>query len=224
MHDSLIIRRAGCCAYLDSYDAMVRFTRSRDQQTADELWWLEHEPVYTLGMAGKSEHILTPGRIPVVKTDRGGQVTYHGPGQLIVYLLLDLQRIGLTIKRYVFLIEQSVIEMCIQLGIDAHRCEGAPGVYVENKKLAALGIRVKQGCSYHGLAMNVDMELSPFDNINPCGYPGLPVTQLAELGQQVTIADTFYLLLPHLLGQLGIAAYREVSMPEYPDYRHNRAM
>ena len=224
MQNSLIIRPAGRCAYHECYDAMVRFTRSRNNQTADELWWLEHEPVYTLGMAGKSEHILKAGQIPVVKTDRGGQVTYHGPGQLIVYLLLDLQRIGLTIKRYVYLIEQSIIGLCDQLGIDAHRREGAPGVYVDNMKLAALGIRVKQGCSYHGLALNVDMDLAPFDNINPCGYPGLPVTRLAELGQQMTVTDTFYLLLPHLLEYLGIAAYREVSMPEYPDFRNNRAM
>ena len=214
----------GRCNYLESYDAMVRFTQSRTDQTGDELWWLQHEPVYTLGMAGKSEHVLKPGTIPVVKTDRGGQVTYHGPGQLIVYLLLDLKRIDLTIKRFVHLIEQSVIDLCNQLGVEAHRTEGAPGVYVDNMKLAALGIRVKQGCSYHGLALNVNMDLAPFSNINPCGYPGLPVTQLADLGHSMSVENAFTILLPHLLGQIGIEDYRENSISNDRRPGNTRAM
>jgi lipoyl(octanoyl) transferase len=150
--------------------------------TPDELWLLEHPPVYTLGQAGRAEHLLHPGAIPVVKVDRGGQVTYHGPGQLVAYVLLDLHRAGLGVRGLVSLLEQSVIDLLAGYGIAAVRQPGAPGVYVQAAKVAALGIRVRHGCTYHGLALNVDMDLEPFTRINPCGHPGLTVTQLRDLG------------------------------------------
>lgn len=183
---------------------MVRFTRGRNAHTQDEIWCLQHAPVFTLGLAGKEEHILHAGDITVIRTDRGGQVTYHGPGQLIVYLMLDLARCGLTVKRYVYLLEEALISMCRALDMEAERRYGAPGVYVAGKKIAALGIRVKHGCSYHGLALNVDMDLAPFRRINPCGYPGLEVTQLAHEDCDLTVAGAFAALLPHLLDQLAL--------------------
>lgn len=213
--DRLIVRHAGISDYQQVYAAMVHYTRLRNAESADELWCLQHSPVYTLGMAGKTEHIIDPTDIPVIKTDRGGQVTYHGPGQLIVYLLLDLKRRGLTIKGYVNLIEQAVIDMCAGLAITAQRRPGAPGVYIAGKKLASLGIRVKQGCSYHGLSLNIDMDLQPFANINPCGYPGLSVTQLADEGVRLNIAQVFNCLLPHLLKQLGFACYTETRVSDF---------
>jgi len=190
---------------------MVRYTRERDENSPDEIWCLQHPPVFTLGLAGKEEHILAAGDIPIIRTDRGGQVTYHGPGQMVVYLLLDLQRKGLTIKRYVALLEQALIDMCAFLGIKAIRMAGAPGVYVSGKKIAALGIRVKRGCSYHGLALNVDMDLAPFRYINPCGFPGLEVTQLKAQGCLLDINATFTTLLPYLLKQLGFAEYEQTQ-------------
>jgi len=201
------IRQVGLSDYVATFNAMTRFTRERNENTPDEIWCLQHHPVFTLGMAGKEEHILNAGTIPVIKTDRGGQVTYHGPGQLVVYLLLDLQRMGLTVKRYVSLIEQSLIDMCASLGIDAERKAGAPGVYVADKKIAALGVRVKRGCSYHGLALNVDMDLSPFRQVNPCGYPGLQVTQLKDEGCTLDVISAFTSLLPCLMKNLD---YTEV--------------
>jgi len=186
---------------------MVRFTRERDEHSPDEIWCLQHPPVFTLGLGGKEEHILAAGNIPIIRTDRGGQVTYHGPGQMVVYLMLDLQRQGLTIKSYVALLEQAMIDMCAALGIHAHRKAGAPGVYVSGKKIAALGIRVKRGCSYHGLALNVDMDLAPFQRINPCGFPGLEVTQLKAQGSLLDINATFATLLPCILKLLGYADF-----------------
>jgi lipoyl(octanoyl) transferase len=153
-----------------------------DLGTPDELWLLEHPPVYTLGQAGKTEHLLRDNGIPVVRADRGGQVTYHGPGQAVVYVLLDLRRRGLTVKRLVWLLEQAVIDLLAAHGVAGARRAGAPRVYVEDAKVAALGLRVRGGCTYHGLALNVDMDLAPFRDINPCGYRGLAVTQLVELG------------------------------------------
>jgi lipoyl(octanoyl) transferase len=203
----LNIRQSGICDYLTVFNAMSRFNRERNENTCDEIWCLQHHPVFTLGMAGKEEHILDTGDIPVIKTDRGGQVTYHGPGQLVVYLLLDLQRKRLTVKHYVSLIEQSLIDMCASLGIDAERKAGAPGVYVTGKKIAALGVRVKRGCSYHGLALNVGMDLSPFQKINPCGYPGLQVTQLNNEGCTLDTKSAFDALLPYLMKHLD---YTEV--------------
>jgi len=207
MQKQINIRQFGLCDYQAVFNAMSRFTRERNEIVCDEIWCLHHAPVFTLGMAGKEDHILDAGDIPVIKTDRGGQVTYHGPGQLVVYLLLDLQRKGLTVKRYVSLIEQALIDMCVSLDIDAERKAGAPGVYVADKKIAALGVRVKRGCSYHGLALNVDMDLSPFRQINPCGYPGLQVTQLKDEGSNQDVGSAFATLLPYLMKHLD---YTEV--------------
>lgn len=203
MNQEIIIRNLLMTDYQMAWDAMMRFNRQRDTATPDEIWCLEHPPVYTLGMAGKREHILRTSTIPIINSDRGGQVTYHGPGQLIVYLLLDLHRKQLRIKKLVTLIEQSIIDFCRLNDIDAERRTGAPGVYVAGQKLAALGIRVKKGCCYHGLALNVDMDLHPYNNINPCGYAGLQVTQLKDLGCELTLFDTAKLLLPCLLQNLG---------------------
>ena len=206
MQGGTIIRRLGIRDYAETHAAMAHFTHERDMHTGDEIWCLQHPPVFTLGLAGREEHVLNAGDIPLIKTDRGGQVTYHGPGQLLVYLMLDLARCGLTVKRYVHLLEQAVIAMCRTLEIDATLRSGAPGVYVAGKKLAALGIRIKRGCSYHGLALNVDMDLAPFQRIHPCGYPGLEVTQLADWGCALTVAGAFDRLYPHLRDQLGLDA------------------
>ena len=209
MQERIRIRKFGITEYTVAYSAMTRFNANRQAHSVDELWCLQHAPVYTLGLAGRKEHILKYSEVPVVETDRGGQVTYHGPGQLVVYLLMDLKRKGLMVKQYVNLIEQSLIDMCDTLAVPASRKQAAPGVYVNKKKIASLGIRVKRGCAYHGLALNVAMDLAPFYNIHPCGFPGLTVTQLADEGCQVDIHDAFDCLLPFLLTNL------EYSYPEY---------
>jgi lipoyl(octanoyl) transferase len=178
----LVVRRLGLVPYDTAYDEMRRFTAARTAATADELWLLEHPPVYTLGQAGRDEHLLRATAIPVRRIDRGGQITYHGPGQIIAYALLDLRRRGLTVKRLVWLLEQTVIELLGALGLEGVRRPGAPGVYVAGAKIAALGLRVRGGASYHGLALNVDLDLGPYGDINPCGYEGLAVTRLADLG------------------------------------------
>ena len=186
----LILRRLpGLQDYRATWEAMRAFTLARDSATPDELWLLEHPPVFTLGQAGRPEHLLDPGLIPVIQTDRGGQVTYHGPGQLIAYLLLDLRRAGVGVKRLVQLLEQAAIDLLAARGIIAAARPAAPGVYVDGAKIAALGLRVRQGCSYHGLSLNVAMDLAPFRRINPCGYPGLAVTQLADLVDGVSLDD-----------------------------------
>ena len=169
---------------------MRAFSIGRGATTPDQLWLLEHPPVFTLGQAGRWEHLLDPGTIPVIRTDRGGQVTYHGPGQLITYLLFDLRRGRIGVKRLVHLLEQVVIDLLAARGILAAARPDAPGVYVDGAKIASLGLRVRQGCSYHGLALNVDMDLAPFRRINPCGYPGLSVTQLADLVPGLTFEET----------------------------------
>ncbi len=176
------VRQLGLCDYHDTWLAMQAYTGSRNDDSADQIWLLQHPPVYTLGLAGRREHLLDPGDIPVLESDRGGQVTYHGPGQLIVYLLLDLRRLGLGIKALVRLLEQVLIDLLADLDVPASRRPGAPGVYVDGAKIAALGLRVRQGCCYHGLALNVDMDLEPFRRIDPCGYPGMLVTQLRDRG------------------------------------------
>lgn len=186
----LLVRRfAGDQPYQATLDAMREFTDLRGPDTPDELWVLEHPPVFTLGQAGREEHLLNPGPIPVVKVDRGGQVTYHGPGQLVVYVLLDLRRAGFGVKRLVERLEQSVIDLLAALGVTAGRRPDAPGVYVDGAKIAALGLRIRKGCSYHGLSLNVRMDLDPFGRINPCGYPGLAVTQIADLAPEVSLAQ-----------------------------------
>lgn len=178
--DDLRLRRLGLQAYEPVWRAMQKFTDRRDEGTADEFWLVEHPPVFTLGQAGRREHLLAPGDIPVVHVDRGGQVTYHGPGQIVLYPLLDLRRLGLGVRALVDRIEQSVIDLLADRGLEAGRRPGAPGVYVGDAKIAALGLRVRKGCSFHGLAFNIDLDLEPFGRINPCGYQGLVVTRLAD--------------------------------------------
>jgi lipoyl(octanoyl) transferase len=178
----VIIRRLGLVEYEPTWRAMQRFTDHRDDATEDELWMLEHPPVFTLGMAANPAHLLSPGQIPVVQTDRGGQVTYHGPGQLVLYLLVDIRRRGLAVRSLVKCLEQTVVELAATFHIEAAGRRDAPGVYVAGRKLASLGLRIRRGASYHGLALNVDMDLTPFQRINPCGMAGLEVTQLHDLG------------------------------------------
>jgi lipoyl(octanoyl) transferase len=185
--DILLVRRLGLCEYVRTWRAMQAFTDGRGPETPDELWLLEHSPVYTLGQAGRPEHVLDAGGIPVIRVDRGGQVTYHGPGQLVVYVLVDLRRAGFGVKRLVHLLEQSVINLLAGYGIDSAARPDAPGVYVGDAKIAALGLRVRKGCSFHGLALNVAMDLEPFSRINPCGYSGLAVTQISDLGRPAKI-------------------------------------
>ena len=192
------VKNLGCVDYEVTWRAMQDFNQTRDESTPDEIWLLEHPPVFTLGLAGKPEHVLNPGDIPVVQIDRGGQVTYHGPGQIVAYLLLDLRRRGYGVRELVHRMEEAVIGLLSSYDVTAERKAGAPGVYVNEAKIAALGLRVKRGCCYHGLALNVDMNLEPFSRINPCGYPGLVVTQAKELG----IRDNIQLVTDRLLKQL----------------------
>lgn len=180
MGQSLLVRRWGLTAYRDVWTAMADFTSQRNPQTSDELWLVQHYPVYTQGQAGKKEHVLNPGDIPVVPTDRGGQVTYHGPGQLVVYPLLDLRRLKLGVRDLVTAIERSVVDYLHHWQLDAYAKADAPGVYLGEMKIASLGLRVRKGCSFHGVSLNVDMDLTPFACINPCGYQGLLMTQLAD--------------------------------------------
>lgn len=180
--NELIVRRLGTEPYESTWRAMSDFTDARDDTTRDELWLLQHPPVFTLGQAGRMEHVLDPGDIPVIKADRGGQVTYHGPGQIIAYPLIDLRRLGTGIRSLVNGLEHVVIDVLAGYGIEGARREGAPGIYVDGQKIAALGLRVRRGCTFHGLAFNIDMDLAPFSRINPCGYEGLQVTQLSDKG------------------------------------------
>ena len=199
---SLVIRQLGRADYEPTWLAMQEFTAARTPETPDELWVVEHPPVFTLGQAGKPEHLLRDVGIPVVRIDRGGQVTYHGPGQVVIYLLLDLQRLKIKVRELVTAIEQAIIEALADFAITAERRTGAPGVYVGDAKIAALGLRIRNGCSYHGLSLNVDMDLSPFSAINPCGHAGLRVTQTSELGIPLNLADAGELLCRHLRKQL----------------------
>ncbi len=199
---SLRVRHLGYTDYQQTWQQMVRFTAARSEQTVDELWCCEHSPVFTLGQAGKPEHLLADLGIPLLKTDRGGQITYHGPGQVVIYLLLDLNRRRLKVRELVAAIEQAVIDLLAEYGVVAERHGGAPGVYVGVAKVAALGLRVRKGYCYHGVSLNVAMDLSPFAAINPCGYPGLPVTQTRDLGIALTPAQVATALAGHLAGQL----------------------
>jgi len=183
------VRQLGLCDYARTWSDMQAYTESRDGQSADQIWLLQHPPVYTLGLAGREEHLLDVGSIPVIKCDRGGQVTYHGPGQLLVYVLLDLKRRGLGVRDLVRLLEQVLIELLAELDIQACRRSGAPGVYVQEAKIASLGLRVRRGCSYHGLALNVAMDLEPFSRINPCGYADLEVIDLHSCGCTQSLAE-----------------------------------
>ena len=177
------VRQLGLAEYQPTWHAMQALTAARGTDTPDEIWMLQHPPVYTLGVAGKAEHLpRIDNGIPVVRTDRGGQITYHGPGQIVAYLLLDMRRRGLSVRPLIRRMEQAVIDLLAEHGVSAHGREDAPGVYVGAAKIAALGLRIRNGCCYHGIALNVDMDLAPFHAINPCGYPGLSVTQMRDLG------------------------------------------
>lgn len=202
----MIVRWLGLADYEPTWQQMRRFTDERTADTADELWLLEHPPVFTLGMAADPGHVLAAGDTPVVQTDRGGQVTWHGPGQLVAYPLLDLKRNGLTVRALVMLLEQCVIDLMAEQGIAAEGRRDAPGVYVAGSKLAALGLRVRRGASYHGLALNVDPDLAPFARINPCGMAGLPVTSLRRLGVPWTVEETGRLFAARLCARLPAAA------------------
>lgn len=195
----LHIRALGLVEYEPAWRAMQRFTAERDADTPDEIWLLQHPPTYTLGQAGKPEHLLHTTDIPVVKVDRGGQITYHGPGQIVVYLLLDLHRWKINVRELVRLMEQAVIDLLAEYDVAAHGRPEAPGVYVGDAKIAALGLKIKNGRCYHGLSFNVDMDLSPFAHINPCGYQGLRVTQCIELGITVPLEELQAMLTQNLV-------------------------
>lgn len=199
----LIVRDLGLQEYLPIWQAMQDFTAKRDATTPDELWCLEHPAVFTMGLNGKEKHLLNIQNIPVINIDRGGQVTYHGPGQLVIYTLIDLARLNIGVKELVTHIEKAIIAMLKQYDINASGKEGAPGVYVEEEKIAALGLRIKRNKSYHGLSLNIDMDLSPFQQINPCGYEGMPVTQIKELKPELDLSNVQKDLASHLSKLLG---------------------
>ncbi|QSX36337.1 lipoyl(octanoyl) transferase LipB [Shewanella sedimentimangrovi] len=211
---TLHIRHLGSQDYESVWHAMQQYTDNRNGDSQDELWLVEHPPVFTQGQAGKAEHILNPGDIPVIQVDRGGQVTYHGPGQLVAYPLLDIKRLKIGVRQLVTSIEQSIVEMLARYEVKAYAKADAPGVYVDERKVASLGLRIRKGCSFHGLALNVDMDISPFRRINPCGYAGLEMVQCKQLGGPQTVTEageqlieTFSQLLgyEHLVHHQGLA-------------------
>lgn len=198
-----VVRELGLQVYEPVWRSMQEFTDSRDASTPDEIWFCEHERVFTLGLNTQPEHLLAPGDIPVVQIDRGGQVTYHGPGQLMIYPLIDLRRAGLGVRDLVTGLEQSVVDLCADYGVEAASRSDAPGVYVDGVKLASIGLRIRRGASFHGMALNVDVDLEPFSRINPCGFRGLELTDLARLGADSDLAAVRDKFLPHLLRHLG---------------------
>jgi lipoyl(octanoyl) transferase len=199
-----LIRHLGLAPYEETWRAMQRFTDERDASTRDEIWCLEHPPVFTLGLNASRAHLLAPGDIPVVQIDRGGQVTYHGPGQLVIYPLIDLRRHPMGVRQLVVALENAVVAYASELGVVARGSRGAPGVYVGDAKLASVGLRIRRGSSYHGMALNVSLDLEPFRRINVCGHPGLTVTQLRDLCEVADTATAAAGLAPHLLRQLGM--------------------
>ena len=205
MSQVLGIRELGVADYESTWLAMKHFTDGRDKHTADEVWLVQHPPVFTQGQAGKAEHLLLPGDIPVVKSDRGGQVTYHGPGQLVAYLMLDVRRLGFGVRELVTRMEQCLIDLLASYGVTAVARPDAPGVYVEGTKIASLGLRIRNGCSFHGLALNVDMDLEPFRRINPCGYAGLAMTQLRDHAGPIEFAEVGARLRTQLVKHLDYA-------------------
>lgn len=211
MSPALEVVDLGMRLYEDVWQKMKNFTDQRTDASPDQIWTVQHPPVFTLGQAGKEEHLLNPGEIPVVKTDRGGQVTFHGPGQLVVYLLIDIKRSGIGIRDLVTGIEASVITLLGGYGIQANLVPKAPGVYVAGSKVAALGLRIRKGRSYHGLSLNVDMDLAPFSLINPCGYPGLKVTDMASLGVSASMEVIAGQLVENLGSEFG---YDSISKNE----------
>ncbi|WP_065760357.1 lipoyl(octanoyl) transferase LipB [Pseudomonas defluvii] len=205
MPASLGFRELGLLPYEPVWQAMRRFTDTRGPQTGDEVWLVEHPPVFTQGQAGKAEHLLLPGDIPVVQVDRGGQVTYHGPGQLVAYLLLDVRRLGFGVRDLVSRIERCLIDLLASYGVEAAAKPDAPGVYVDGAKIASLGLRIRNGCSFHGLALNVDMDLAPFRRINPCGYAGLAMTQLRDQAGPIELSEVRARLRAQLVKHLDYA-------------------
>ena len=198
------VRSKGLQDYLITWEEMKSFTENRDSDTLDELWTLEHNSVFTQGISGKSKHLLKETQIPIIQSDRGGQITYHAPGQLIIYCLIDIKRLGIGIKKMVSMIEQSLIELLSSYDITAHTLKGAPGVYVNDSKIAALGLKVKHGRTYHGLSLNIDMDLSPYTLINPCGYSDLEVTQMRNLTNNIlNISDIKHELSEHLIDSVA---------------------
>lgn len=202
----LRIRELGLQPYQEIWTAMRAFTDRRARDTPDELWLLEHPPVYTQGLAGKPKHVLDAGDIPVIQTDRGGQITYHGPGQLVAYPLLDLERLGVGIRCLVSTLEAVTIELLADFGVHGERKQGAPGVFVDGAKIASIGMKVRRGCTFHGLAFNLDMDLSPFARINPCGFAGQPMARLADLSGDCDVATIGRLLAERLTEALGLDA------------------
>lgn len=205
------VRELGLIEYRSAWQAMQQFTNTRDADSDDEIWLLQHPPVFTQGQAGKAEHLLFPGDIPVVQVDRGGQVTYHGPGQLVGYLLLDVRRLGIGVRELVSRIERSLIDLLGEYGVEATAKPDAPGVYVNGAKIASLGLRIRNGRSFHGLALNVDMDLEPFRRINPCGYAGLPMTQMRDLVGPIDICQVADRLREQLVRQLGYAQQKTLA-------------
>ena len=209
-----LVRELGRQAYEPVWRAMQKFTDARGPDTPDELWLVEHEPVFTLGQAGKPEHVLAAGDIPVLQVDRGGQVTYHGPGQLVAYPMVDLRRLGIGVRELVCRIEAAVIDVLAGFNVHGERREGAPGIYVGGRKVMALGLRVRRGCSFHGLAFNIAMDLEPFRRINPCGFRGLEVTSMLELGGPGELAAVRPLLVEALSRRLGLQARPVAGLPD----------
>ncbi|MEJ5062482.1 lipoyl(octanoyl) transferase LipB [Erwinia sp. MYb375] len=215
-HTSLIIRQLGMQPWAPVSLAMHQFTDQRDDNTPDEIWLVEHPPVFTQGQAGKSEHLLMPGDIPVMQSDRGGQVTYHGPGQQIMYVMVNLKRRKTGVRQLVTALEQTVIDTLAHFSVTANARPDAPGVYVNGKKICSLGLRIRNGCSFHGLALNIDMDLTPFLRINPCGYAGMEMTQLAALTASVTPDDIQPLLIKNFALQLAITDVSWSESTELP--------
>lgn len=204
----VLIRQLGLVPYLQTYQTMQSFTQHRSDETFDEIWLLEHWPVYTLGQTGRREHLLNPGDIPVHTVDRGGQVTYHGPGQLLIYVLMDVRRRHWNIKQLVYALEQAVIDYLAAIpSLKGERRDRAPGIYIQGQKLSSLGLRITRGCSYHGLSLNIDMDLQPFSGINPCGYSGLKMTQLHDLGMTQDVKQVTIDFLPYLLSTLAYSSF-----------------
>lgn len=203
IHQDLIVRDLGQVEYTTTWQAMKDFTEQRTEQTADEIWLLQHPRVFTQGQAGKAEHVLAPGDIPVIQVDRGGQVTYHGPGQLVGYLMIDIRRKGMGARDLVSRIEQAIVATLAELDIESAPRADAPGVYTGNKKIASLGLRIRHGRSFHGLALNIDMDLEPFQRINPCGYQGMQMTQVQDWVESPDFSHISSRLAHHLQQQLG---------------------
>jgi len=214
--ETLIVRQLGLQPWAPVSLAMHQFTDQRDDATPDEIWLVEHHPIFTQGQAGKSEHLLMPGDIPVVQSDRGGQVTYHGPGQQVMYVMVNLKRRKVGVRQLVTAIEQTVVETLAQLGVSASARADAPGVYVDGKKICSLGLRIRNGCSFHSLALNVAMDLTPFLRINPCGYAGLERTQLSQLKPTVQMAYIKPLLIENIARQLAITDIQWSNSAELP--------